>query len=146
MRLSESSGVDLLSDDSPFFLVSKEKRMFDKSDGLLFKSKGMNAGHFKNLVYNMCMDSGIKMENRKITNTSLRVTAFHNQENAGIDAVSAQQFSGHINPSTAAMYRRKNQETSSHIGGSMAEAITGSLAIKPEASGKLLTKNLLLNN
>ena len=87
------------------------------------------------------------MENWKIRNTSHGMSdCFSQPGECRIDAVSAQQFSGHINPSTAAMYRRKNQEASTHIGGSMAEAITGSLAMKPEAPGKIMIKNLLLNN
>ncbi|XP_023338599.1 uncharacterized protein LOC111709216 [Eurytemora carolleeae] len=143
-RLSDKFGKDLLHPDSPFFLIPKEKRLFDKSDGILFKPKGMGPQHFKNLVFNMAIDSGLNILGRKITNTSLRVAAFHMQENIGIDAVTGRQFSGHVNPGTAATYRRKNKETSNKVGGALVEAFTGSLAIHPENCGKSLTKDLPL--
>ena len=97
------------------------------------------------ICYNMASDSGLQLENRKITNTSLRVAAFHVQEQVGIDSESGRQFSGHISRGTAATYRRKNDEMSNRIGGAIVSMITGSEAIVDENLGTSLTKNLPLN-
>jgi len=85
------------------------------------------------------------LKNRKITNTSARVLGFHTQENAGIDAVSGQVFTGHISPASAAFYRRNNQDANNKVGAALASCVTGSSAVVPESTGHMLTKDLLLN-
>ena len=70
---------------------------------------------------------------------------FHTQENAGIDAVSGQIITGHIAPASAAVNRRNNQDANNKVGAALTSCVTGSSAAVPEATGHMLTKDLLLN-
>ena len=65
---------------------------------------------------NMALEAGLDITDRKITNTSFRVSSFHALENLAVDAQSGQAFSGHVRPQTAAIYRRKNVKKANAIG------------------------------
>ena len=62
---------------------------------------------FNLILYNAFIEAGLSVKGRKITNTSARVLGFHTQENAGIDAVSGQVFTGHIAPMSAAFLSKE---------------------------------------
>ena len=138
-------GDQYLKEDSPFFLVPNTHSLWKKSNGKLFKAEKLSSQGFNNIVYNAFADAGLSVNNRKITNTSARVLGFHTQENAGIDAVSGQVFTGHIAPTSAVFYRRNNQDSSNKVGAALASCVTGSAAVVPESTGHILTKDLLLN-
>ena len=142
----ELLGQEYLHEDSPFFLTPKMPSLWIRSNERLFKPEQLRSQGFNLILYNAFIEAGLSVKGRKITNTSARVLGFHTQENAGIDAVSGQVFTGHIAPMSAAFYRRNNYDMSSKVGAALARCVTSSEAIVPESAGILLTKNLPLNN
>ena len=74
----------------------------------------------------------MQLTNRKITNTSARVLSFHAQENAGVDSVPGQVFTGHISEKSVAFYRRANPDMLSLVGAALTSAVTGSKSVFQE--------------
>ena len=145
MNRKENSWGTNISRKIPLFSLSRIHTPFGKNQMESFLRQ-KNCHHRDSTTLSiMPLLMPLSVNNRKITNTSARVLGFHTQENAGIDAVSGQVFTGHIAPTSAVFYRRNNQDSSNKVGAALASCVTGSAAVVPESTGHILTKDLLLN-
>jgi len=139
MRQRALLGPDMLKPGSPLYLQPRLDGVdYVKSKNhCKFLPTEMKESVLTNLVKNMTIAADIDPVGRKVTNTSLRVSSFHGQENLGIDSETGQSISGHVTPATAATYRRKNQNRMNQIGAGLMSQMTGVPAVVPPTHGQL---------